>query len=158
MDRMFSIGKRDSDVLLPPAINLFFLSNFSPNIAPYSIFPIEPELRFGLLSGEFMILSTINVSGFARWLEKRGYIVQLLSLEGIDGAQSEIDIPIMRVTQGRASVIIGLNTFNIAAAEFWMPESIEETIYTVLQDAPRHRETDSLAQVIYPNEGKYAWD
>jgi hypothetical protein len=61
-DRLFSVCQSSSDIILGPVSNLLSISHFSPNLAPYTIYPINRTLRFGLLSGEFRVLSLLNIS------------------------------------------------------------------------------------------------
>ena len=47
-----------------------------------------------------------------------------------------------------------------AALEFWMPESIEESVEAVMRSLPprRSKEPAIYSQVTFPNSGKYAWN
>ena len=49
---------------------------------------------------------------------------------------------------------------DVAALEFWMPESIEESVEAVMRSLPpRHSKEPAIySQVTFPNSGKYAWD
>ena len=70
------------------------------------------------------------------------------------------DIGVLRVGRGGMSVVLGLNVLMVAALEFWMPESIEESVEAVMRSLPpRHSKEPAIySQVTFPNSGKYAWD
>ena len=72
-ERLFSVKGRPSDILLPVMDNLFAISHFLPNMAPYTVFPISPRFRLALMLGDLLVMSLLNVSGLARWLAKRGW-------------------------------------------------------------------------------------
>ena len=155
---------RASDVVLPRMDNLFAVTHFTPNLAPYAIFPMAPEYRLGLLTGEYLVISYLNISGLARWLEKRGWRVEVVPPS--DQLPDPSDFPYlgaMQVWKGPVGVEIGLDLLMVAAGEFHMPESIEISIEATLKAALansdlRRESVDNLWQVTYPNRGKYAWD
>jgi hypothetical protein len=161
LDRLYSVRQSSADILLDPMSSLLPISHFSPNMAPYAIYPINPTLRFGLLGGEFWVLSLLNISGLARWLERRGWKAKVLQqpdqLPDDHGAPS---VPMLRMQRGNLAVDVGLDTLTVAAMEFWMPESIEEEVLTLMRTLPARlpEEPGQYGQVNFPNTGKCAWD
>ena len=128
-------------------------------LAPYTIFPIDSELRFSLISGDYLFLSYINVSGLSRWLSKRGWETELLSLPDKVPDLSEpkyLFMPILRVhkTNSPLVVVIPLDIIGAAAIELWMPESFERAIQAIVS----HGYSKDAYTVNFPNIGKYAWD
>ena len=148
-------------MILPLADNNFAVANVAPNLAPFPIFPLEALQRFAIMTGEVLVLSSMNISGLGRWLEKRGWRVeipdpstQLLEANGFpfvgaikvwnkDGVGSQLSLEILMA----------------AAMEFRMRESIEAEIVTVVEGRKSGRLIPgTLYQVAHPNEGRCAWD
>jgi hypothetical protein len=156
MKRCMSVFKHKNDLPLPVMSNILPTVTFSRMLAPYTIFPISSELRFALMTGEFFILIWLNISGLARWLEKRGWKTKIASLQGmIPSDDLSQYIPVLKVKKGRKETEIGLDILALVASEFWMPESLERIITTTLNEATR---SGSFLTVKFPNIGKYAWD
>lgn len=161
MDRLKAVRKYNTDIATEPMNSLFSLTRFSPNMAPYSVFPIAKDLRLGLMTGEFIILSMVNVTGFARWMRGRGWHAEVINPpEEFLESDAPTMLPILRAGKGQLSVEVDFTLFHIAAAEFWMPESLETAIETDLASMqPRHRlDRSAYCQVSFPNTGRYAWD
>ena len=160
-DRLFSVCKSSSDIVLPVLDSLFLMSHFSPNIAPYTIYPIHPRFRFALITGEIVVMSMLNVSGLAHWLEKRGWTVTMLQVpDQLPDNHDPPVVPVFRMFKGDLEVEIDLSILMVAAAEFWMPESVEELASTIMQEVPPRSqgEPGQYSQVNFPNTGKHAWD
>ncbi|NWF78025.1 MAG: hypothetical protein HXY36_05480 [Chloroflexi bacterium] len=156
LNRCMSVFKHRNDLPLPVMSNIIPTVHFSRMLAPYTIFPVSRELRFALTTGEFFILSWLNISGLARWLEKRGWETKIASLpDKISNDDRFPNIPVLKVKKGTKEMEIGLDILAVAASEFWMPESLEMMITTVLNEATRD---GSFFTVNFPNVGKYAWD
>jgi hypothetical protein len=156
MNRCMSVFKHKNDLALPAMSNIIPTVTFSRMLAPYTIFPVSSELRFALMTGEFFILSWLNISGLARWLEKRGWKTKIASLQDMLPNDDPFQyIPVLKVKKGRKETEIGLDILALAASEFWMPESLERMIATTLNEATR---SGSFLTVKFPNIGKYAWD
>jgi len=156
MNRCMSVFKHKNDLPLPVMSNIIPTVTFSRMLAPYTIFPVSSELRFALMTGEFFILSWLNISGLARWLEKRGWETKIASLPDMISNDDRFqNIPVLKVKKGRKETEIGLDILALAASEFWMPESLERMIATTLNEATRD---GSFFTVNFPNVGKYAWD
>jgi len=156
MNRCMSVFKYKNDLPLPVMSNIIPTVTFSRMLAPYTIFPISSELRFALMTGEFFILSWLNISGLARWLEKRGWKTKIASLQDMLPNDDPFQyIPVLKVKKGRKETEIGLDILALAASEFWMPESLERMIATTLNEATR---SGSFLTVKFPNIGKCAWD
>jgi hypothetical protein len=158
-DRCFSIRKQKEDLILPVFTNILHTLHFSRMLAPYTIFPIEKELRFSLISGDFLLFCLINVHGLARWLRKRGWEVNVLSIpnDRLDFSTTKyLYVPILQVrrTSSKIGAEIPLDQICGAAMELWMPESIERSIQAVID----HGYSKNAYTVIFPNTGKYAWD
>ncbi len=156
ISRCVSIGRKEDNVR-GPFSNIGHTLHFSRMLAPYTIFPINNELRFALMTGDFLIISLINVSGLARWLRKRGWGVDILTLsdKAADLSKSPY-IPILRVYKKSSHLAaeIPLDIICGAAMELWMPDSIEIEIQTILS----HGYSKNMLTVNFPNSGKYAWD
>lgn len=163
LDRAMSVLKTKEDVRLRLMSNIFPLAHFIPVLAPYAIFPISPDRRFDILTGDFLILSQLNVSGLARWLQKRGWETKIvLSSDQVSEKNGEFKfIPVLKVWNGNKSksiikgVDIPLEILIIAALEFWMPQSIEAMISTIIELGI---DTIGFHSVNLSNVGKYAWD
>jgi hypothetical protein len=156
IDRCMSVFRSGSDVPLPVMSNLIPTVHFSRVLAPYTIYPISSELRFGLMTGEFLVLSWINISGLTRWLEKRGWEAKIIPPpDKVPDGNQFPHIPVLKVRKGDKETIVGLDTLTTAAMEFWMPESLERMIITMLDEAITG---DSLYIVNFPNVGNHAWD
>ena len=156
MNRCMSVFKHKNDLPLPVMSNIIPTVTFSRMLAPYTIFPVSSELRFALVTGEFFILSWLNISGLARWLEKRGWEAKTVSLPyKISGEDQVPQIPVLQVRKGKKGIEIGLDILLIAATEFWMAESLERMIVTVLDEGIPD---GSAYTVNFPNVGKHAWD
>jgi hypothetical protein len=159
INRCFSIRKTENDFILPYFGSILHTVHFSRMLAPYTIFPIDSELRFSLISGDYLFLSYINVSGLSRWLSKRGWETELLSLPDKVPDLSEpkyLFMPILRVhkTNSPLVVVIPLDIIGAAAIELWMPESFERAIQAIVS----HGYSKDAYTVNFPNIGKYAWD
>ena len=159
INRCSSIKKTERDFILSFLGSILHTVHFSRMLAPYTIFPIDSDLRFSLISGDYLLLSQINVSGLARWLINRGWEVEVLSLPDKlpDLSKSPyVYMPILRVRKpnSRLEVEIPLDIIGGAAIELWMPESIERAIQAVLS----YGYSKNAYTVNYPNTGKYAWD
>jgi hypothetical protein len=156
LNRCMSVFKNRSDLPLPVMSNIIPTVHFSRVLAPYTIFPVSSELRFALMTGEFFILSWLNISGLARWLERRGWKTKIASLpDKISNDDLSPNIPVLKVRKGKKEIEIGLDILALAATEFWMPESLERMIVTVLDEAILD---GSFYTVNFPNVGTHAWD
>jgi hypothetical protein len=156
LNRCMSVFRYGDDLPLPVMSNIIPTVTFSRVLAPYTIFPISSDLRFSLMTGEFFILSWLNISGLARWLEKRGWKTEIAWLpDTISSDHRFQSIPVLRVKKGRKETEIGLDILALAASEFWMPESLERMTATTLNEATLD---GSFFTVNFPNVGKYAWD
>lgn len=163
-DRVAKVWRKDSDVVLSRMDNLFAVTHFIPNLAPYAIFPMDPKYRFGLLTGDFLVFSYLNISGLARWLEKRGWKVEVVApVDKLPDFSEFPHVGAIKVWNGPFGVEVGVDSLMMAAGEFHMPESIETSIEAIFGAAFadggfRNESADHLWQVTYPNTGKYAWD
>lgn len=155
--RCSSIMRTKRDLIFTFFGSILHTVHFSRMLAPYTIFPIDNDLRFSLISGDYLLLSQINVSGLARWLEKRGWEIEVLSLpdKPPDFSKSPY-LPILRVHKPKSplGVEIPLDVIAGAAMELWMPESIERVIQAILS----YGYSKNAYTVNFPNIGKYAWD
>ncbi len=159
IERCFSISKRKDDLILPSFSNISHTLHFSRMLAPYMIFPIDNELRFSLISGAYLLLIHININGLARWLEKRGWEVKVLTLSDKPPKLSRDEypyIPVMHVSKPSNPFVVELPLAILCAAamELWMPESIERLIQAMYS----HGYSKATITVNFPNTGKYAWD
>ena len=150
------------DLILPTKSNILHIVHFSRMLAPYTIFPIDNELRFSLISGDYLLLIHINVSGLSRWLEKRGWEVKVLLMPDKPPTLSRDKypyIPVIRVSKPNnpLTVELPLDVIAGAAMELWMPESIERTIQAIFSHDYSRRSGQAYT-VNFPNTGKYAWD
>jgi hypothetical protein len=157
IDRCMSILKTRSDVLLPFTSSIVPNVHFSRMLAPYTIFPLSSESRFALMTGEFVILSHLNISGLERWLRNRGWRTQYFPPpDKVKPGQEPAHHPVLRVFNANSAIgiEIGLDTIALAAMELWMAESVERIIVATLDQVI----PGSAYTVNFPNTGKYAWD
>ena len=157
IQRCSTIKKTKKDFILPAFSNILHTVHFSRMLAPYTIFPIKNDLRLSLISGDYLLYIQINISGLARWLEKRGWQAKVLQLPDKAPVFSKpIFIPMLQVREPKNSlgVEIPLDVIAGAAMELWMPESIESTIQAVINSGY----SNTAYTVNFPNTGKYAWD
>ena len=160
-DRLFKVRKRPADVILPVANNYFAVANVSPNLAPYAIFPLETSLRFAIMIGEVSVQSLMNISGLGRWLEKRGWNVEIPELP--TEPLGENDFPYVGALQIWNKDGIGcefsLEVLMAAAMEFRRPESFESEVITIIEATKSGRLVPGdLYQVTHINSGRCAWD
>jgi hypothetical protein len=126
-------------------------------LAPYTIFPVSHELRLALLTGEFLIVSWLNISGLERWLRNRSWITKLVPPpDKLKPDEIPTYLPILRVfnRNNPKGVEIGLDIIAVASMELWMAESIERIISAII-DQPI---SSSAYTVNFSNTCKYAWD
>lgn len=157
INRSHSIFQTKNDIPLPTMNNIFHTIHFSRLLAPYTIFPIKSDLRFALITGEFGILIQFNISGFERWLQKRGWKTKYIKpTKNSTSDNMPWYIPAFQIFDKDTGkgVEIGRDILTVAAMELWMPESIERVISTIIEQAS----TSNMYTVYTPNRGKYAWD
>jgi len=157
INRCMSIFKAKTDVPLPPMSNILPTVHFSRMLAPYTIFPIPGELRFEIMTGEFLIYTQLNISGLERWLQSRGWRTKYVPPpDKIVKGKEPTYLPTLQVFKANSpkGAEIGLDTIALAAMELWMPESIERIIETIIGQGM----TKGAYTVNFPNIGNYAWD
>ena len=160
-ERLSKVKKNPRDVLLPLIDNNFAVANVAPTLAPFSIFPLEPSLRFALMTGEVLVVSRMNISGLGRWLVKRGWIVEIP--DPSTQLLEDNDFPFVGAIKVWNEDGIGsqlsLEILMAAAMEFRMRESIESEMNALVDAKKSGRLTPgSLYQVAHPNYGNCAWD
>jgi hypothetical protein len=156
MDRLFSIRRKPNDILIGPINNIFLTVHFSRIIAPYTIFPIHPKYRIALLSGDYLIFFLFNLSGFVRWLKKRGWeATEIVPSADPPTSHKWNNMPRMRFWKHNNPKLaeVGADLFHLAVAELWMPQSIEQDLITILEQLP----SQSGYSINHPNKGKCAW-
>lgn len=160
ISRCNCICKSKNDVLLPIwCTNIMPALHFARPLAPYTIFPIAPALRLALMTGEFFLSVQLNISGLGRWLSKRGWVTQSISLPPeIPTGEAVPFLPALRIKKNDSpiSVEIPLDIVAMAAMELWMPDSIERTAEAILNHRPLS--TDTGYTVSFPNLGRCAFD
>ncbi len=161
-ERMESLKSSSEDLLTDPTSHQHSIIGFSPNVAPYSVFPLENKHRLGLMYGDYMVLSTINVHGLARWLRKRGWNITVLDLDKQTFEEESLHLPVMRVHRKEWSFEVGWTLILTAAAELWMPESFELLFGTMFGGLPGKNAVQSYSEspvmVTFRNEGRWAWN
>jgi hypothetical protein len=121
--------------------NVFAITHFLPNIAPITIWPINADIRFALMKGDLIFLSVLNLSGLARWLERRGWEVTILDVSlNMPDDDDFYNIDLMTVSSGQVSTNLSMTFLQVAATEFWMRESIEEVIRVIIASISTHRD------------------
>lgn len=161
MSRCHRICKGKSDVLLPiRCTNIIPASHFCRPLAPYTIFPIAPDLRLGLMTGEFLLFSQLNITGLERWLRKRGWTVRPVCLAPeIPAGEKVAYVPVLKIKKrnSRIGVEIPLDILALACMELWMPESIERAAEAILNQGIFGMANTAYA-VDFPNIGERTWD
>lgn len=66
-----------------PMTNLFMFGEFTPNFAPYTIFPFEEELIADLIFGRCILTSHISQKKLAHSIEGKGWVVEFPSRDNI---------------------------------------------------------------------------
>jgi len=158
--RCYRICKSKSDVLLPIwCTNIMPALHFARPLAPYTIFPIAPALRFALMTGEFLLSIQLNISGLGRWLGKRGWVTRPISLPAkIPTDQTTQYLPVLGIKRNNnpIGVELPLDIIAMAAMELWMPDSIERTAEAIIDHRPLSSNT--AYTVNFPNVGRCAFD
>lgn len=159
INRICSVVKK-GDIALPVMTNIAASLHFSRGNAPYSIFPLDLEKRFRLMIGEYLIMIILNISGFKRWMNKRGWKTTFVNLPNEIPTESVPYIPMLQITQGIRTVELGLDMFTLASMELWMPESLELEVNGIIKATKNMTKQISSAfyTCTYPNIGKYTWD
>lgn len=155
--RSHLVFKTKEDIPLSTMSNILHTVHFSRVLAPYTIFPIRSDLRFALMTGEFGILIQFNITGFERWLQKRGWTTKYIKPpKNLSSNRMPTHLPVLQVFNKNIGkgVEIGIDILTVAAMELWMPESIEKVISTIIDQAS----TTQFYTIYSPNTGKYAWD
>ena len=159
MNRCNSIRKTKDDFIFPFFGSIIHTVHFSRMIPPYTVFPINNDLRFSLISGDYIFISQINVSGLSRWLKKRGWDVEEISLPNTptnndEGQYSFIPVLRVRKTNHPLTAEISLDVICGASIELWMAESVERQIQAVID----YGNPGNAYTVNFPNTGRYALD
>ncbi len=137
IERIMLVARRKGDVWLPLKSNIETTAHFSRMLAPYAVFPIAPKSRFELMTGEYFLFIQLNVSGLARWLEKRGWRTEVLKPpDEFPAFANSVVIPALEVWKpsARKGIVIGWDILALAAMAFWMPESIERIVIAGLNE------------------------
>jgi hypothetical protein len=160
IDRCYRICKSKSDVLLPIwCTNIMPALHFARPLAPYTIFPIAPALRFALMTGEFLLSVQLNISGLGRWLGKRGWVTRPISLPAkIPTGEATQYLPVLEIRRNNSPIgaELPLDIIAMAAMELWMPDSIERTAEAIIDHRPLSSNT--AYTVSFPNVGRCAFD
>ena len=133
MDRIMNVGRHGSDLILD-WVNVFSLTELTRPMVPYGVYPIEPELRFGLVVGDFVVFSLLNVHGLARWLTRRGMPSRVLPWPEDAESISRSRLPFRELLEtdiDGATIYSGPDRLMVAASEFWTPESIQASLAAV---------------------------
>lgn len=157
LDRCWSISRDKNDMVIPFMSNVLTTTHFSRMIAPYTIFPIAEDLRFALMTGDYLVNNLININGLGRWLKNRGWETEILKPPEKINIEPELPfLPILRAFPpgSRKGVEIGPDLLCCAAFELWMPELFETYFQTDIVDSV----PNSFSSVCFTNSGKYAWD
>jgi hypothetical protein len=149
-DRFEAGGWRLSDPFKqsPHAGAMHSLNNFgrfSPNIAPYSVYPLDDQDRVGAMSGGLWLISYINQGNVVRCLRRRGLWVRVPTeqelREGPTGlkpgeiARHELDNPIA-ISNGSATLLVSLGEIGRLAYEFIDEESFADMVQEHLSRPP----------------------
>jgi hypothetical protein len=155
LDRCWSLASNKSDKVLP-VTNIPATVYFSPMLAPYTIFPISPDHRFGLLTGDYILCSYLNIHGLGRLLIERGWEVKILAGAKSPTEMSSSHSPVILVRKqgSQKAVELCLDFLMTAASELWKPGSIERVLQAGLdQSIPGW-----YFAVNFRNDGEDAWD
>ncbi|MDA1036465.1 MAG: hypothetical protein O3B65_06235, partial [Chloroflexi bacterium] len=158
--RMLSIQKKKSDVLLPVTSNLLEIASFSRLVSPLSIRPLPPDQRYSLLSGDTILLTVLNVSGLARWFERRGWHALVVIPDTEPDLSGVGYVPGIRVEKDGKVAELPLDILTLASHELWMRESLEAVAETIVERVAMTSPGSSLGmiQVSLVNVGESALD
>ena len=161
IERLGNLSRKQDDVLLPFLSNLTTLSTLSRIAAPAGVFPLPAEQRFMMLTGDVIVISVLNVSGLARWFQKRGWDASVVIPDAEPDLTGLAYVPAMQLWKKDKGVELPLDVLVLAAHELWTRESLEAIADTIMEEVPsagRGRQGAGLIQVQLVNEGKSALD
>lgn len=85
--------RKDSDNIFVPISNLLMFNEFSPNIAPYTIFPFTEELIADLVFGKCILKSHISQKGLNKSIQGKGWSVKFPTRQEITEGYNSIKRP-----------------------------------------------------------------
>jgi hypothetical protein len=89
---------------------------FSPNQAPYSIFPLSPEQRVDLMTGRILILTYVNVPELIRTIRRRDLNARLPTQAEMDALPKNLMPDEVREHELSAAIWIGNKTHSMAVS------------------------------------------
>lgn len=89
---------------------------FSPNQAPYSIFPLSPEQRGDLMTGRIQMLTYVNVSDLIRAIRRRDLNARLPTQAEMDALPKNLMPGQVREHELSAAIWIGNKTHSMAVS------------------------------------------
>jgi len=133
--------EEDGDYIYPLASHNDRL-DFSRNLAPISIWPLEADLCAEIMMKRYMISTTFNISAFQRKLAKEGWIVDKTKfditeerkLESLDGNSIK---SFMTVQKGEFFVDVPPLFLARCIFEFLKPETLIKTFEWLHQNIPK---------------------
>jgi hypothetical protein len=94
--------------------------SFSPNLAPFSVFPFDPAICIDLLTGAKSYRVFLNNSAIAREFEHRGWRITVTPKQAFE--KSEFADEFMTVKKGRLSVSLPPAAFMRMGMELLRPQ------------------------------------
>jgi hypothetical protein len=89
---------------------------FSPNVAPYSIFPLPDEQRIDLMYGRVLLLTYVNVGELIRALRRRGLHAHLPTEEEMNSLPKGLYPSEFRNHELQVGICVGNNTHSMKAS------------------------------------------
>lgn len=133
LDEKLSQGTADwraSDDVVVPRQSLDYLG-FSPNVAPYSVFPFPSRVCVEILLGQLLIRSVLNVSAVAREFERRGWRVTKSPKEYL-AANKTFDTGFIAVAKAGREIEVGPAWMDRMQLETLRPQVVIKTLDQML--------------------------
>lgn len=85
--------RKETNNTFIPLSNLFMFSEFTPNFAPYTIFPFEEEFVADLVFAECILTSHVSQKNLTKSIQGKGWIVKFPTKEDIASGYNSIKKP-----------------------------------------------------------------
>lgn len=123
---------------------------FSPNIAPYSVFPIAPEQRVDLMTGRLLLFVYVNAGNFIRALRRHGLRARMPTKTELDQLPNNLRPGEIRANELRAPIMVANDTHTMLISmgelgrmgyELLNEESLADLLFAQLRDSGPEEES-----------------